>query len=195
MEMSNSTATPEATATPITPTPTVTPPQVNPYQAVVRSLIDRFRALRDEIPRLVFPPSKPIARKLISNASVPDAAVEMASVTIVNTPQLAVGSGANADDLNDQRLYATAVNPLADELEAIAGATRFSVTDARHKAGSDALNVYALAKRLAARPGYEHLIPVVANMQRLLGRKQPRPRKKAASGPATTPTTTPVKTS
>ena len=187
--MSNTTATPEA---PVASTPTVTPPLVNPYQAVVRSLIDRFRALRDEIPRLVFPPAPPIKRRLISNASVPDAAVEMAGVTIVNTPQLAAGSGANADDLNDQRLYATAVNPLADELEAIAGATRFSVTDARHKAGTDALNVYALAKRLAAKPGYEYLIPVVADMQRLIGRKQPRPRKKATSAPTTTPTTTPT---
>jgi hypothetical protein len=189
--MSNTIETPAA---PVVPSPTVTPPQVNPYQGLVRSLIDRFRALRDEIPRLVYPPATPIKRKLISNASVPDAAVEMASVTIVNTPQLAAGSGANADDLNDQRLYATAVNPLADELEAIAGATRFSVTDARHKAGTDALNVYAIMKRLATKPGYEFLIPVVADMQRLLGRRQPRPRKKATA-PTTTPTTSPVKIS
>jgi hypothetical protein len=179
--MSTTTATPE---TPVSGTPLV----AGPYTAAAQAYIDQLRAMRPQIPNFTFAPSKPISKSLIANASVPDAFVETVSVGINNAPRLAV-DGANAELLRDLMFRAVAFAAVEDELGATKAATHHTVTEARHQAGTIALFVYAVAKRLVKKPGNADLIPVVEAMQSALGRKQPRPRKKAAPKP------TPVSTS
>jgi hypothetical protein len=190
--MSNTTATPVAPVTPQTPDPS-TPVETNRYAAMADSMIAQFRAMQDQVPRFTLPPSKPISRKLIANASVPDVFIAIAGANLVKAPQLGTGIGANADELRDVMHYAISFGTVAKESAAWTAAVEHSVADARHKAGTDALNVYALAKRLVKKPGYEWLVPVVAEMQQALGRKKPHPRKKTTAV-STTPASAPEST-
>jgi hypothetical protein len=156
----------------------------NQYAPLADSFIARFQSMEDEVPRFTLPKSRPVAKKLIVNANVPDAFLELASSSLMTSPQLAAGIGADPNELRDVVKYALSFGPVVSRSAAWTTALDHSVTDARHKAGTDALNVYALAKRLAKKPGYEWLIPVVADLQKALGRKKPRPRKQSA--PVTT---------
>ncbi len=177
------------TAAPQTPNPS-TPVETNQYAAVADSLIAQFLSMQQQVPRFTLPPSRPVSRKLVVNAGVPDVFIAIAGANLVKSPELGTGIGANAAELRDVMNYAIAFGTVSQASAAWAAAVEHSVTEARHKAGTDALNVYALAKRLAKKPGYEWLVPVVAEMQHALGRKKPRPRKQV-----TPVTTTPASAS
>jgi hypothetical protein len=173
--MSSTAATPE---TPVGSTPL----PAGPHTAAAEAFIEQLRAMRQQIPNFAFAPSKPIPKRLIANATVPDAFVEMVSVNVKNAPQLIV-DGADGEQLRNLMFLAAGYTAVANEMDQMAAATHHTVTDARHQAGTIALNVYALAKRLAKKPGNGELIPVVEAMQRALGRTPPHPRKKAAPAP------------
>jgi hypothetical protein len=166
----------------------------NQYAALADSFIAQFRAMQDQVPRFTLPPSRPISRKLIANASVPDEFIAIAGANLIKSPQLASGIGTDANELRDVMNYALSFGTVSKESAAWTTAVEHSVAEARHKAGTDALNVYALAKRLVKKPGYEWLVPVVAEMQQALGRKKPRPRKQTTPAP-TTPLSAPESTS
>ena len=168
-------------------------PAENKYAALADSFIAQFHTMQDQVPRFTLPPSRPVSRKLIANASVPDAFIAIAGANLVKSPQLAAGIGTDANELRDVMDYALAFGTVSKESAAWTNAVEHSVADARHKAGTDALNVYALAKRLVKKPGYEWLVPVVAEMQQALGRKKPHPRKQATPAP-TTPASAPEPT-
>jgi hypothetical protein len=172
------------TATPQTPDPS-TPVESNRYAALADSLVAQFLAMEQQVPRFTRPPSKPVPKKLTINASVPDALITIASSNLITSPYLATGIGADANELRDTMEYALAFGNVSKRSAAWTAAVQHSVTDARHKAGTDALNVYALAKRLAKKPGHEELVPVVAEMQKALGRKKPRPRNQVTPAPTT----------
>jgi hypothetical protein len=186
-DMSSTNATPETPATPVTPqTPDPTiPVEPNQYAAAADSFIARFLAMEKEVPRFTLPPSRPVAKRLIVNANVPDAFLAILSSALITSPQLAISVGTDAIELRDVVNYALSFGPVVKRSADWTAALDHSVTDARHKAGTDALNVYALAKRLAKKPGYEWLIPVVANLQKALGRKKPHPRKQTTPAPTT----------
>jgi hypothetical protein len=88
------------------------------------------------------------------------------------------------------RFRAVAFAAVEDELAATKAATHHTVTEARHQAGTIALFIYAVAKRMVKKRKAD-LIPVVEAMQSALGRKQPHPCKKAAPKPAPVSTSHP----
>jgi hypothetical protein len=120
---------------PTTPTPVS-------HTAAAQAMVEQARAMRQQVPHLVFPTSKGEAQRLSNAASVPPEFVR----------------------------FADAFDPVADELEALAQFIRHSTLAARNKAGSEALTTFAVAKRLAKRPENADLLPHVENMRRALGR-------------------------
>ncbi|HEX7153507.1 MAG TPA: hypothetical protein VF618_18615 [Thermoanaerobaculia bacterium] len=140
------------------------------YTADAQARLQELRNMRDAIPRFIIPGSSKETSRLANAASVPPPFVELAAVALVNQRGIARVDGSGADELRDLMQYAEAYEPVADEMEAMAQFLRHSVVAARNKAGSEALMVYATARRLAKRPENGHLVPHVADMRRALGR-------------------------
>ncbi|HEV7573124.1 MAG TPA: hypothetical protein VGQ21_16610 [Thermoanaerobaculia bacterium] len=127
--------------------------------------------MRERIPDLVIPDSKGASRKLVSAATVPPQFIELTAVAVKNSEALVRKGGADPSQLRNLMSYAEAYEPLADESEALAQFVRHSVITARHKAGSDALTTYAIARVLANRRETADLAPHVADMRRALGKR------------------------
>jgi hypothetical protein len=151
---------------------TVTPDAVTNgvHTESAQIFVGEIRDIRGRLPRLVIPSSKNDAARLRTAASVPPEFIELTNLAVANENSLVRGGAASPAEVRDSLDYADAFDPVADELEALAQFVRFSVTAARHKAGSAALTTYALAKRLAKQPETAHLAPLVADMARALGR-------------------------
>jgi hypothetical protein len=138
---------------------------------IAQARVAEVRAMRERIPDLVIPESKGASRKLVSAAGVPPQFIELTAVAVKNSDALVRKGGADPGQLRDLMSYAEAYEPLADELEALAHFVRHSVITARHKAGSDALTTYAIARVLAKRRETADLAPHVADMRRALGKR------------------------
>ncbi len=162
----------------------VTNPQPS-YLDTAQERVDEIRAMREKIPNFVIPSSKGERQRLTTAASVPPQFVEQVAMTIKNSEKLVAAGAADADRIRDLMNYAEAYDSVADELEAMAGFVRHSVTVARNTAGSYSLTTYALAQRLAKRPETAELAPSVANMKSALGKKG----RKAKAQPAPVPET------
>jgi hypothetical protein len=138
---------------------------------IAQARVEEVRSMRERIPDLVIPDSKGASRKLVSAATVPPQFIELTAVAVKNSEALVRKGGADPAQLRDLMTYAEAYEPLADELEALAQFVRHSVITARHKAGSDALTTYAIARVLAKRRETADLAPHVADMRRALGKR------------------------
>ena len=138
---------------------------------IAQARVAEVRAMRERIPDLVIPDSKSASQKLVSAATVPPLFIELTAVAVKNSEALVRKGGADPAQLRDLMSYAEAYEPLADELEALAQFVRHSVITARHKAGSDALTTYAIARVLAKRSETADLAPHVADMRRALGKR------------------------
>jgi len=177
---------------PTTPTPVS-------HTAGAQAMIDQARAMREQVPHLVFPTSKGEAQRLSNAASVPPEFVELSAVSVTNSRPLVRGGALDPGETRDLVKFADAYDPVADELEALAQFIRHSTRAARNRAGSEALTTYALAKRLAKRPENADLAPYVEDMRRALGRtrkakSRPAPTPVSADpSPAKPPATTPLK--
>jgi hypothetical protein len=149
------------------------------YTDTAQERVNELRAMRDVIPKFTIPASPNETRRLANAASVPPEFVELAAVALTNSNDLAAGK-ASPVEMRDQMTYAGAYDPVADELEALAQFLRHSTTAARNKAGRAALMVYSLVKRLAKSPEHGDLAPLVADMERALGKRERIARGKAA---------------
>ena len=147
--------------------------------------------MRQQIPHLVFPTSKGEAQRLSNAASVPPEFVELSAVSVTNSAALVRSGALDPAQTRDLMRYAKAYDPVADELEALAQFIRHSTLAARNKAGSEALVIFAVAKRLAKRPENGDLLPLVEDMRRALGRTRKGKSKPASAEPA--PETPPAK--
>jgi hypothetical protein len=135
-----------------------------------------LRRWREQIPHFIIPETPDATVRLTSAASVPVAFIELTNVTVANQPVLVRAEGLTPAQIRDLLDYAEAYGPLPDELEALAKFIRHSTAFARNTAGAEALTTYALAQRLAKRPGNGALVPYVADMRRVLGRgRKPTP--------------------
>src|SRR5260370_26819863 len=141
--MSTTTATPERP-----PTTDPSTPVDNQYAAMADAFIGQFQTMEQQVPRFTLPLSRPVAKRLIVNANVPDAFLALVSTSLMTSPQLAAGIGTTMQELRDIVNYALSFGPVARRSAAWSAAMEHSVTGARHKAGTHALNVYALAKLL-----------------------------------------------
>lgn len=155
----------------------------NPHAEAAKALLDKIRALRAEVPR--FQPAVPEGkRKLISAASVPDAFMESASVSMDVSKRLKDSSELDATTLRDAYAYAIAYDAIVKELFAFGRSVAHTIRVERAKAGDCALDIYAAARRISKRKDGAELIPHVEDMRR----KLKRGRKKATSQPAPDPT-------
>jgi hypothetical protein len=135
--------------------------------------VQELRRWRELIPHFVMPESTDETQRLSSAASVPPEFIELTNVAVANQPDMVRNNGATAAEVRDLVSYADAYDPLADELEAFAQFLRHSTKAARNLAGTEALNRYAIAQRLARQRKTAHLAPHVADMRRALGRVRP----------------------
>jgi hypothetical protein len=156
-----------------------------PYLVTAQERVDEIRAMREKIPNFVIPSSKGERQRLTTAASVPPQFVEQVAMTIKNSEKLVAAGAADADRIRDLMNYAEAYDSVADELEAMAGFVRHSVTVAKNTAGSYALTTYALAQRLAKRPETAELAPSVAKMKSALGKKGRKAKVQPAPAPGT----------
>jgi hypothetical protein len=164
-----------------------TPPEVSVRTAAAQALINKVRALREEVPDFTFPEFAGDARALTGAAGVPPAFIERSLVATANSPTLARPNALDPAVSRDMLKFAEAFTPVADEIEALAQFVRHSITSARNVAGSDALLTYALAQRLARhRDSAAEIAPHVADMRRALGRR--RGKVKDEQPPSTTTT-------
>lgn len=135
-----------------------------------------LRRWRESIPHFVIPATTDATSRLNGAASVSAAFIERTNVAVANQPVLVRAEAPAPAEIRDMVAYADAYGPLADELEALAKFVRHSATLARNTAGAEALTTYALAQRLAKRPGNGALVPYVADMRRALNRgRKPTP--------------------
>ena len=151
----------------------------SPHTEAAKALIDKIRALRDEIPR--FTTDGMADGRLNNGAQVPEKFMESASAAIQNSTRLEQAGGADANTLRDAYAYAIAFDPVVEEIFALAKFAAHTLRVQRNAAGLCALDVYALAKRIARRQGGAELKPFVDDMRRKL-KKPGRPRK-ASSDP------------
>jgi len=166
----------------------VTNPQPS-YLVTAQERVDEIRAMREKIPNFVIPSSKGESQRLASAASVPPQFVEQVAMAIKNSSKLVAAGAADSDRIRDLMNFAEAYDSVADELEAMAGFVRHSVTVAKNTAGSYALTTYALAQRLAKRPETADLAPHVENMRISLGKKSRKAKAQPAPAPAPAPGT------
>lgn len=131
--------------------------------------VEQIRAMRLTIPNFVIPTTKDGTQRLSRAASVSPQFVETTAVAVKNSVPLVRNGAISPDETRGLMGYADAYGPLADELEALAHFVRHSIAAARHKAGTEALTTYALARRLAKRPETAELAPYVEDMRRTLG--------------------------
>jgi hypothetical protein len=156
-----------------------------------QALIEKIRAMREEIPNFVFPTSKAERQRLARAASVPPEFIELTAVAVTNSKPLVRGGDADPAQTRNQLSMGDAFLPVADEAEALATFIRHSATAAKNKAGFEALTTYELAKRLAKRPETADLAPHVEDMKRALNRGR-KTKAKAAPTPTPGPTQPPV---
>lgn len=147
--------------------PVTTP---NNYAETAQERVVELRRWREQIPHFVIPETSNATQRLTSAASVSPVFIELTNLAIANEKALVRVEGATPAEVRDLVGYADAYSPLADELEALAHFVRYSVTAARHVAGTEALTTYSLAQRLAKVARNAHLKPYVADMRRALGR-------------------------
>ena len=174
-------------------------PNPNPtsHTVAAQAMLERIEAWHHEIPQFSFSIGRD-RRTMLSARLVPPEMLERTAVAMVSIDDLTRGN-TNVEELRDLAQYAIAFGPVADAIVELGKAMQRSVDSARAKAGAEALITYHLAQRLAAVPGNEHLVPIVADMRRTLEivprfRSRRVPKKDAATPGAepTPPSPTPA---
>jgi len=157
-----------------------------PHVEGAKALLAEIRALYAKIPRFVAEvPNEP--QKLASAASVSDAFVESAGASIDRSKRLETAAATDAASLRDSFGFALAYDSIVVEAYAFARAVAHTIRVQRATAGSSALDIYAIAQRLAKRKDGAELVPHVEDMRRKLKRGRKR---KTTSEPAPVPAAT-----
>lgn len=149
------------------------PIQVSHNEAAT-ALLTKIRALRSEVPRFVAEAPVREKRRLILTSSVPDPFVESASVAVQSSVRLESAAGADGAALRDAFEFARAYEAVLQELRAFTRAVAHTIRVQRGEAGSRALDVLAVARRLARHADGAELLPRVEDMQRKLKMRRTR---------------------
>jgi hypothetical protein len=131
------------------------------------ALLGKVAALRQELPTFPFPVVPGTRQRMNTMKQIPPEFMEQSNVAIKTRPELKRGE-VDPDELRNILQSALAYEPVADALEALAAELRTNTDTARHKAGTEALITYSVAQRLAKRPEYSDLVPIVQAMRRAL---------------------------
>jgi hypothetical protein len=151
----------------------------NPHAKSAKALAEKVRALIAEIPRLT-PLGPNDAQRLSAAASVSEEFLESARAVMQKSPLLEGASRTNAPAMRDASAFAMAYEMVLPEAEALMRMLAHTIRVAKAAAGESALDVYAIAQRLAKRKDGAELVPHVKDMQR----KLKRGRRKATLVPA-----------
>lgn len=149
--------------------------------------IEEIHAMRKQIPDLDIPVPQKTRKALGPAGTVPPEFIEAATNSRSVTPELLHGAAVAPEKLRDLMSFATAYEPVADQLESLARFIRQKAAEAKNVAGSEALVTYSLAQRLATRPATTHLSTEVDTMRAALGR---RFRRKSKTEPVPPPVNT-----
>ena len=167
-------------------TTTTSPSHIEAAQA----LIEKVRAMQQEIPNFTFPKPGSSTQSLSRSASLPPQFVYSTAAVVQNNPVLVRGGAADPDQLRNLMAFGEAYTALADEIEAFGRFLRHTIAAAKNEAGAEALTTYALTRRLAKRAGTAYLAPVYESLRRELGSKSKKSNAQATpEPPAPTPTT------
>lgn len=144
----------------------------SPHAEAARAFIEKLRALRDEIPRFT---TDGFGNGRSQNGTlVPEKFMESASAAVQQSTRLEQAGGADATTLRDAYAYAIAFDPAVPEVIALGKFLAHTIRQQRISASECALDVYALAKRLASRKDGAELKPFVEDMREKLGKKATR---------------------
>jgi hypothetical protein len=154
----------------------------SPHAEAAKALLDKIRALRTEVPRLI-PEIPEESKKLVPKAAVPDPFIESASVSIQAFARLETAADSDAATLRDAFAYAIAYDAVVQELFSFGRTMAHSIRVQRAKAGASALDIYAIARRYSKQKSGAELIPHVEDMRR----KLKRGRRKTTSQPVPDP--------
>jgi hypothetical protein len=155
---------------------------VSPYTEEAKVLVGQIRAIREQVPR--FTPEVPgEARSMGAKAALSEQFLEAASVSIQKSPALEAISGTRPEVLRDAAAFALAQQAALTEAEALVRAIAHTIRVAKAAAGQSALDIYAIAQRVAKRKDGAELVPHVKDMRRKLNLG----RRKATSEPAPDP--------
>jgi hypothetical protein len=162
---------------------------VSPHADEAKVLLDKIRALRLEIPRLV--PEVPSQNRKLVNAGVPDPFIESASVAVQSSVRLEQASGVDAVAMRDSFGFALAYDAVVKELQALARSMAYTIRVQRAEAALNAFDVYAFAQRLSGQKDGLELLPHVENMKKKLNhtRQARKASKKPVPATALAPTT------
>jgi len=172
---------------------TTNTPTPSPHVEAAKSLLEKIRALRAEVPR--FTPHVPAeVPKILQKSIVPDDVLEAASVAVQTFPRLEEATRADAATLRDAYGLAIAYDPVVKELFAFARSVAYTIRVQRAEAGESALDIYAAASRFSKKKDGAEFLPYVNDMKNKLAKLR-RPRKttsKPAPAPAAPPVVSPV---
>jgi len=157
-------------------------PVPSPHAEAAKGLLDKIRALRDEIPRFT-PELDGQPTHLGSKARVTDRLLESTSVAVERSKRLETAAGTDAPTLRDSYAYMIAYAPVVKEFLAMARAMAHTIRVERARAGESALDIYAIARRLVKYEDGAELLPYVEDMRKSFKNKQPR-KTNSASGSA-----------
>ena len=160
----------------------IVPEPIN-HMLEAQARVDELRAMRQAIPNFTVPTTEDATQRLSTAASLPPEFVQSAAWAMRNSPALARVGGVNFSAIRDWMSFAEAYGGVVDEHDANSQFIRHSIAAAKNRAGTEALTIYELAKRLAKRPETAELAPYVADMRRALGNRF----KKKATKPDTPP--------
>ena len=151
----------------------------SPHNAEAKAFVEQIRTLRAAIPRLQ-PEGPRDARDMSKRSSVDQEFVEAAGTAMHASELLDGSSPTTADALRDAIAFALAYQAALTEGKAFVRALAHMIRAAKATAGGHALDIYALAQRLAKKENGAELVPHVENMRR----KLKNGRRKAISEPA-----------
>jgi hypothetical protein len=150
------------------------------HTEVAAARLEELRAMRQVLPHFVIPTDAGATRRLNNTASIAPEFVTLTTVVAKKTEAFGVG-GPDVARMRERMDFADAYGPVAEEFEAIGQLLRHSIAAALNEAGSAALIIYEVTKRLAKLPETAELAPHVADMQRALGIRARNMRAKAAA--------------
>jgi hypothetical protein len=161
----------------------------NPHVEAANALLEKIRALRADVPGFITEAPARERIRITRRASVPTDFLESASVVVRRSARLETAAGSDAARVRDSYAYSLAYEAVIQELNAFSRSVRYTIRVRRAEAGGSALDVFAVARRLAKQKDGAELIPHVEDMQRKLKRKRTR---KTTSDPVPAPVDLPA---
>lgn len=149
-------------------------PQPNAVE-IARRMAQQVRALIETLPGLVFITPEE-NRRLTASAAIPDRFLEATAAAMDESPALASSGKMTAAALRDAIQMTQAYVALADELDRLARGVRGGMKVHRAAAGTEALRVYNVARRLNRPRDSQSLVSTLNQMERALGRLRVRAR-------------------